>query len=345
MATFDIRALVKPWNGERITEPGIYSGIPMEGEGLSYHGGICDGVEVSSSFLRQIINPKGCLLKAWDNFYLNPDRVPYVSKKHFNFGKALHHLIAGEAEFSKLFAIRPEEFTNYTTKAAQTWKAETIAAKMTPLTPDDLRSLQRCADQLLAHPNVKNGILRGLMEHSIFFKVRVPLGGWPVQPGFDGQYSDIWVKVRPDVISLDSLMIIDPKSCADASAQGTRKSITDFGYHVQMAMIDEALRAATKTVFEDFVLLFIESSRPHCINHKPLGTFDMLAGHMLFRVALMKFAHALHTGHWATYDDDEVPGGLTKYAADNVTRMIEAGELPEVAPLELAVTTTVSEAF
>lgn len=342
-ATFDLRTFVRPWDGKKITEPGIYSGIPMEGAELSYHGDICDGVAVSSSFLRKIVNPKGCLLKAWDEFYLNPDRAPYVPKKHFHFGKALHHLIAGEAEFKRLFAIRPEEFADYRTKAAQAWKEDVLAAKMTPLTMDDLRSLQRCADQLLAHPNVKNGILRGLMEHSIFFKVRVPLGGWPVQPGFEGQFLDVWVKVRPDVISLDSLMVIDPKSCADASATGARKSITDYGYHVQMAMIDEALRAVTRQQFEDFVLLFIESSRPHCINHKPLGTFDLMAGHMMFRVALMKFAHAFHTGHWATYDDDEVPGGLTKWGADNINALIEKSELPEVAPLELA--PIVTEAF
>ena len=51
MTTFDIRTLVKRWDGQKITEPGIYSGIPLEGEGLSYHGDICDGVAVSSSFL------------------------------------------------------------------------------------------------------------------------------------------------------------------------------------------------------------------------------------------------------------------------------------------------------
>lgn len=325
---------VRDWKpGTKITEPGIYRNIPME----DYHGDICDGVSVSSSFLRKIVGPKGCLLKAWDSFYLNPDREEQEDKKHFTWGRALHHLSAGEADFNKHFAVRPLEFKDWRTNAAKDWKARVEAEGRSVMTIDDIRALSRAAEQLRAHPNVANGILSGLIEHSLFVKVRIPLTGWPVVEDEQAAgYLDVWLKVRPDVLPLDSLMVSDLKSAADASPIGARRSITDNLYHVQMAMIDEVLFLLTKVKFEEFVLLFIESARPHCINHKPLNTFDMMAGHMMLRVALLKFARAFVSGVWPTYDDDEVPGGLLPFAADRIKKEIDHNELPEPHPLDLA---------
>lgn len=326
-----ISTLVRDYKpGMVITEPGIYRGVPMSAYHCKNGVEICDAPSVSSSTIRKIVGSDGCLLKCWDEYHGNPKRKPPKAKTYFSFGRALHHLAGGEAQFSKQFAVRPLVFPDWRTDAAKEWRARAEAAKLDVLTPEDLEALQACTDQLMAHPNVQNGILRGLVEHSIFFKVRVPL--------VDGGYLDLWVKVRPDVIPVDGLMVTDLKSAADASPIGARRAITDNGYHVQMAMIQEALLAITGQLYDELVLLFIESSRPHPINHKPLGAFDIMAGRMLFRKGLSLFANAYATNTWPTYDDDEVPGGLLDYAAKAIAKQIEDGELPPIEPFEMAPT-------
>lgn len=324
-----ISTLVRDYKpGMTITEPGIYRNVPMARYHCEDGVEICDGPSISSSGIRAIVAPDGCLLKFYDNYHRNPNRKPPKSKTYFSFGRALHHLAGGEKAFQEQFAVRPLEFDSWRTNAAKEWRAKQELAGRAVLEPDDLEALQACADQLMAHPNVQNGILRGLIEHSIFFKVRVPL--------VDGDHLDVWIKVRPDVIPVDGLMVTDLKSAADASPIGARRAITDHGYHIQMAMIQEALLAITGQLYDELVLLFIESSRPHPINHKPLPTYDVMAGRMQFRKGLSLFANAYATNTWPTYDDDEVPGGLLDYAAKQIAKQIEDGELPEILPLEMA---------
>ena len=91
------------WDGKQISTPGLYADIPI----AVYHSDCCIGPSISSSGLRTIFyySPQ----HYWAQSYLNPQRKEEDPTKALIFGRAAHHLLLGEKEFHKHFAIRPTE--------------------------------------------------------------------------------------------------------------------------------------------------------------------------------------------------------------------------------------------
>ena len=110
------------WDGAQITVPGIYSNISLDDyhhpficggdiplpDGHKIEGITTYGPSISSSGLRTIFN------KSPAHFYAewggNPKRTPRDDAEHFRVGRAVHHLMLGEKNFSKLFAVQPAEY-------------------------------------------------------------------------------------------------------------------------------------------------------------------------------------------------------------------------------------------
>lgn len=307
---------VRPYEGGKITEPGIYSGVSMD----AYHGDICDGPSVSSSHLRKA--EAESLDEVWDSFYMNPDRAPEPEKKHFALGRAAHTLLLGEAGFREEFLIRPETYPDDESKpwsgnsgSCKKWLAEAALLGKTVLTVDQVEVVRGMAARLAAHPTVQTGILNGLIEHSIFWQ---------------DEKTGLWVKVRPDVIPTDSMMVGDLKTSANVQPQEVRRAITNHGYHQQMALIREGIFNVTGRVTTDHILIFIKSTRPFSINHKPLTAAAMYRGHQQNRRALDRIAECLKSGYWPGPDDDEVPADLTDWREKQLAFEEKNNLLPEV---------------
>lgn len=307
---------VRPYEGGKITEPGIYSGVPME----VYHGDCCAGPSVSSGHLRTA--ESASLDEVWDDFYLNPDRRPPPEKKHFALGKAAHTLLLGESGFREEFLIQPDTYPDDESKkwsgnslSCKRWLAEAALAGKTVITSEQVEVIRGMASRLAAHPTVQTGVLNGLIEHSIFWQ---------------DEKTGLWLKARPDVIPTDSTMIADLKTGASVQPQEVRRAITNHGYHQQMALIADGLHATTGKVFTDLVLIFVKSSRPYSINHKPLTPHAVYRGRQQNRRALDRIAEALKTGYWPGPDDDEVPASLTDWREKQLAFEEEHRLLPEI---------------
>jgi hypothetical protein len=301
--------------GMVITDTCVVRNMPMD---LYHSQQVCSHPSISSTGVRLIES------KSLSHFYctsdLNPDKKVEEPKHHFAWGKALHHLAGGEAHFQKHFAVRPTQWDSWRSKDARTWRAVQQMDRIDVLAPEDLIGLQMAAEKLQAHPTIQAGILTGLIEHSIFVKRRIRVTS--------GRVITFFLKARPDVIPVDSDMVVDLKSCADASPLGTRKSISNLGYHIQLAIAHEAILAALKRAMTDHVLVFIESEPPCEINIKPIEPLAIEYGRRQLKRALYLFANALDTGVWTGYDDDEVPTGLTKVLMDKLAKEAEDGLLP-----------------
>src|SRR5262245_48977134 len=118
------------WNGEVITEPGIYSNMPLD----HYHrADVCAGISISSSGLRKIMLESPAHF--WCRAPQNPNRIRGEElPRAFAVGRAMHHLALGEQYFSAIFRRAPTEvYTangeprpwSLTTKMAKEWKAAT----------------------------------------------------------------------------------------------------------------------------------------------------------------------------------------------------------------------------
>lgn len=285
------------WDGKKISEPGIYSGLPLE----KYHSDCCSAPSISSSGLRMIAPPDGCPIKFWDTSYLNPDRAPEVQKDHFSLGKAVHTLLLGEGDFEKQYVVRPKDWSDWKTNAAKEWRAKQVKNGKTVLVPENLEQIEGMANRVANDRNFVDH-LRGRIERSVIFVDR----------------TGVFVKTRPDSIPADTT-IADLKTTTDASERGCLNAILRFGYHMQMGLASTALEMVTEVRITDHVLLFIEQKRPYAYNIKPVDNQYIWYGQRQNRAALNIFADCMMRGEWPTY----YGSGLTACSADYFEKRID----------------------
>jgi hypothetical protein len=269
------------WDGKPISEPGVYTGIEID----RYHEQLTATPSISSSGLRTIFSKSPA--HYWDTSYLNPDRAEQTDSPQFALGRAAHHLLLGEADFSKHFLIRPDEIDGKpwhgNRNECKAWLKWAEDDGRTVVTKNDIEAVRGMSKSLAKHPLVDSGILNGLIEHSMVWK---------------DEEAGVWLKARPDAIPTDSGDYADLKTTSDITDDGIASSIGKFGYNMQAALVGMGCRALLGREMESFSLVFVESSRPYCVRVKTLKPDDIALGEKQIRAALRQFAHGLSTNEW-----------------------------------------------
>ncbi len=294
------------WDGQRISKPGIYAGIPLD----DYHrGDICDGPSISSSGLRTLWQTSPAHF--WDASPLNPVRGEEIDKKQFVIGRAAHHLICGEVGFAKQFVIRPEKAPDGrawhgSNKGCIDWIAAQRAMKLTVLTPDDVADVRGMAVALGNNSLMQAGILNGLVERSIFWR---------------DKKTGVWLKVRPDVISTSSGDFADLKTTNSVLGVDTQKSLDSFGYHMQAALVMEGAVELGLPI-NTFSLVWIEKKRPYCVRVQTLIDDDIVLGTKQNRSMIDLFQQCYAAKHWPGPGDDRADAEYIKLS-DRARERIE----------------------
>lgn len=293
------------WDGEPISKPGVYAGVPME----AYHGAdLCAGPSISSSGLRTIFND--CPMVYWVESPLNPNRIPPEEKDAFDLGRAAHHLLLGEEAFSRYFAIEPATYPDPKTGEAKKWNNNATfcidwtehveeGEGRTILKGKQLDQIRGMAglmpwqkdleDSGLANSAVvRAGALSGLVEHTII--AQDPETG-------------IWLKSRPDCIPLGSTEFNDFKTTTEVSYEALQRTIGDFRYDMQAVLASICLEQAAGFPFSSFAFIFAMKKAPHAVEVVELKAEDLEEAAKDLRVAIRTFAHCLDTGRWPA------PGG------------------------------------
>lgn len=278
-----------PWDGQRISAPGIYANIPL----ADYHrGDICDGPSLSSSGMRMLWarSPE----HFWDKSPLNPDRDESNDDNDaFILGRAAHHLICGEIGFGNLFMIRPDKAPDGrdwhgSNKSCIKWIADAKKSGKTILTPAMAEQIRGMAVALGKNRLMQQGILSGLVERSMFWR---------------DPKTKVWLKARPDVISTSSGDFADLKTTESVLYVDTQRSLGKFGYHQQGALVLEGARTLGLEV-NSFSLVWVEKNRPHSTRVQAIIDDDLVRGVKQNRVAIDTF-HACYTAkHWPGPGDD-----------------------------------------
>ena len=275
------------WNGKPISKPGMYSGIDID---LYHAAGICEGPSISSSGLRTISGESPAhFFNEWRG---NSDREEPPESRHFIVGRAAHHLHLGQANFSSLFIVQPEEYEadageikkwNNNATDCKLWHKRQKEAGKTVIQPKEAEQIIGMAAELGRNPIVKHGALNGLVERSIFWK---------------DKKTGIWLKSRPDAIPGDSGDFVDYKTCVSVKWPDLVRSIGDFGYQQQGALIRQAAREVLDIPNPSFALVFQEKKKPYCVRVVTLKDSDLDRGDKQNRIALDTFAACLKTNHW-----------------------------------------------
>lgn len=273
--------------GSKITQPGVYD-MSM----ADYHGQPCDGPSISSSGLRTIWSASPA--HYWLESSLNPHRIDPGERPHFSLGRAAHHLLfLGRKGFDAEYVVRPEKWKDWRTNDAKAWREEMLAAGLTILTDAELEHITGMARSLGAHPLVKAGILDGAVERSLIFK--------------DAE-TGAWLKSRPDNIPTDSADVADLKTTVSVQTDALRRTIADYDYPMQGALVGMAFREVLKREMQTFTLVFVEKTPPYCCRVVTLRPSDLERGEMQIRAAVQMFADCCARGQWPG------PGGLQQDA-------------------------------
>lgn len=300
-------AAIKYIKGEKIARPGLYHSVPIS----TYHSAdLCDGPSVSSSGLRTIINESAAHF--WCTSPLNPNRVEPKESDALILGRAAHHLLLGEDDFSTLFIARPDKWDSWRTIDAKRWKAEQEAEGRTVLLPSQLEQIRGMARSLAAHPLIDAGILNGQIEQTLAWKCKE---------------TGVWLKARPDAIPNDSGDFADLKTTADISTAGLTRAIAEQGYHMQAALIASGWHALTGNDIASFSFVFVEKSPPFCVRIVTLRDEDLARGERQNLIAIKEFVACMESGDWPG------PGGadaefmsLPEWAQKRIDHQIESAE-------------------
>lgn len=272
-----------------ISKPGIYANIPIE----VYHSAQCtDGNSVSSSDLRTAWSKS--LRHTHARWAHNPNRPPKNDNDEtmfMRFGRAAHHLILGEDDFSLQYVVHPEKYRDKVTAEEKPWHmaanyckkwvADMRATGRTVLKPAEIARIAPIVASLRLEPLVQADGLTGLVEHSMVVK---------------DKETGLFLRCRPDVIPNDG-DYVDLKMTGDVTDDGVRKSLRSFLYHMQGGLIWEVCEQLGLP-FTSFTLLLVERDEPHCTRAVPLDMEDLALGRLQCRAMIRRVAECIERDYW-----------------------------------------------
>lgn len=306
-------------NGTQITKPGIYR-VPI---GRYHHdANLFPGHSVSSTGLRRMT--QSCPEKYWAYSVHNPNHIHTPPSEALRFGKAVHSFLLEHELSPEEFAIcdfenwsSNEGWDKYTDgngvrkkgykqpdgtisklyidkngikwpgyKAyKQAWKFCANWSEKSIVMEKDIAVFKAMAARLAKEPMIQDGILEGLVEHTIC---------WP------DPETGIWIKVRPDVVP-GAVMLGDYKTSKSAHPRDINRAIAEYGYDQQLALCMEGIARVLGRQIDSAFFVVQEKVEPYMVTIAPVDDDTLWWGARLNRKALNDIKRCLDAGEWPGY--------------------------------------------
>jgi len=262
--------------GEAVVErPRIAPGWYRDISNHDYH----KSEGVSSTYLKKLLEKTPAhLLHA----------PPFEPSDAMHVGTAVHTLVLEPDTAEKSIAIVPN--LNLRTKSGREEMAafEAASAGKTVLTPEQHDKAVAMARSVSEHPTASLLLEDVIAESSIYWWYRS-------RDEFDDAEYKVMCKVRPDAIGRGHNIVIDLKSCIDASYSGFIRAVQKFYYHVSAAMYLEGVNQCKPLLGEvghlaytKFVFICVENTPPYLVAVYELSPAYLDLGKHLFRRCLRK---------------------------------------------------------
>jgi hypothetical protein len=199
-------------------------------------------------------------------------------------GTALHTAVLEPELWDSTIAV-PKHSFDRRTKAGKEMAAEfeRESAGKIVLSPEDAEEVRRMADAVRKHPAAS-------------FLLDLP-GRREASYTWTDPTTGLECKTRPDWHSEDRRIVVDVKTCRDASRVEFAKAIANLDYHVQAAWNQGALEA------EQFITIAVESARPYAVAVYPASGAMIAAGQRRIESAMHLLAECHASGNWPGYGD------------------------------------------
>lgn len=221
---------------------------------------------------------------------------PQAPGEEMVLGNALHTFVLEPQEFHKRYYVWQKQ--NKATKAGKlAWANAVTAASQNNLTIINNEQYNQIQEMYAAirENSTASGLIDGAKYEQSLFWVDKETG--------------LSCKARPDI--WQSGFIGDLKTCATAAPRAFERAIHDYGYHVQAAIIREAVLRCTGELINDFVFIAIEKTPPYAVCCYGLDSVALEVGHNIFHETLTSIKACTELNEWPSYPDAYI--GLPKW--------------------------------
>lgn len=227
-----------------ITEKNMQSGCYRDLTNEEYHS---DKSRISRSALMDFDRSP---YNYWAK-HINPERPLKDATSSMILGSAFHTLILEPNLFDKNYIMKPEAvllkevgreaYDAYKNKVNQIEFSGQIV-----LSHDDWNNLMSMKKKLELSERAMKLIQDSRIENSFFWK---------------DEGSELLVKARPDI--LHSNIIVDLKTCSDASPRAYQLEMIKYGYHVQGAMVRDGVEICEGNRINKVINICVETKYPY----------------------------------------------------------------------------------
>ncbi len=168
-------------------------------------------------------------------------------------GSAFHTLMLEPHLFADNYTIKPPKvlLKDVGREVYDVFKRTELTLESTNkivLSQEDYLNLLAMEKKILSSEQAMQLLSDGIIEQSYFWK---------------DKDSGLMLKARPDVIHRN--MYVDIKTCADASPRAYQHSMIDGGYHLQAAMVRDAIRHHENRDMNTTINICVENKYPYTV--------------------------------------------------------------------------------
>ena len=227
--------------------------------------------------------------------YLYTNQRERVETPAMRIGTAVHCATLEPEEFRNRYDYLPEG-TDLRTKAGKELRDALTASGKIILSPDDMRQVIDMASAFTADPRYAPTFA---IPHGVERSIYATING-------------VLCKARPDFITNDCTLVVDVKTCRDASPEEFGRQAWNLGYHIQAAFYRRVIQAATGTT-PKFCFACVESEYPHLTAWYTAPDYLLEYADGVIDLALDRFAECMCTNTWPGYpgtgdDELQIPG-------------------------------------
>lgn len=226
--------------------------------------------------------------------HLNPNRPKKDATPQMEMGSAFHTLMLEPHLFNSQYVIEPERvlLKDVGREAYEEYKkvCEVLESSgKTVLTRANWLILAAMESKMRSNIDAMKLLENARIENSFFWQ---------------DEHSELLLKARPDI--LHENMIIDLKTSSDASPRAFQYEMMDYGYHVQFAMIRDAIEAIEGRVINNFINIVIETKYPHNMAIYLVKEAAVNEGQIKYKQICLDLKEALATNNFIDYGVQEI---------------------------------------
>lgn len=232
--------------------------------------------------------------------HLNPFRPKKDSTPQMQMGSAFHTLILEPKLFGECYGVLPPKvlLKDVGREVYETYKSNTEKLERSGkiiLSNEEMNTLREMENKILSNPQAMQLIGEARIENSFFWQ---------------DKHSTLLLKARPDI--LHDNMIVDIKTTSDASPRAFQNEMVKYGYHIQFAMIRDAVEAIEGRRIDNFINIVIETKYPYNMAIYIIDEFAVDEGHMKYKQICLDMKTALEANSFSDYGIQTI--GLPKWA-------------------------------